>query len=250
MNQKEIYKNDLLVLPKWESYLLQNSGLPGPRANLTLLYVAAELGNEEIFRSFLDFQVEDDHHGDSPDEFIVMCGVVGLGKLLAQGKEEYWVQLKRYASDSRWRIRESVAMALQIYGEYNMERLLSEMAIWSVERLLEQRAAVAAICEPKLLKDARYGEKLFIILNQTTSSLLIEDNRKEDGFLVLKKALAYCWSVAIAAYPDQGKNAFQPWLNYENKDIRWVLKENLTKNRLQKLDSIWVERCKDKIGVK
>lgn len=250
MDQKKIYKNDLLVLPKWESYLLQNSGLPGPRANLTLLYVAAELGNEEIFRSFLDFQVADDHHGDSPDEFIVMCGVVGLGKLLVQGKEKYWVQLKRYASDSRWRIRESVAMALQIFGEYNMERLLSEMAIWSNEGLLEQRAAVAAICEPKLLKDARHGEKLFIILNQTTSSLLIEDNRKEDGFLVLKKALGYCWSVAIAAYPDQGKNAFQLWINSENKDIRWVLKENLTKNRLQKLDNIWVERCKDKLGVK
>lgn len=250
MNQKENYKNDLLTLPEWESYLLQNSGLPGPRANLTLLYVVAELGTEEVFRSFLDFQVEDDHHGDSPDEFIVMCGVIGLGKLLVQGKEEYLVQLRRYASDSRWRIRESVAMALQIYGEYNMDRLLSEMAIWSKEGLLEQRAVVAAICEPKLLKDARYGDKVFIVLNQITSSLLVEDNRMRVGYLVLKKALGYCWSVAIAAYPDEGKRAFHSWLNYENRDIRWMLKENLTKNRLQKLDNIWVEQCKDKIGVK
>lgn len=249
MSQMEDYNNDLISLSEWQPYLMLHSGLPGPRANLTLLYTVVKLGNKEHFQSFLNFQ-QGDTSGDSPNDFILMCGVVGLGKLLAQGEVENLVHLKQYAADSRWRIRESVAMALQIYGEHHMDQFLSQMELWSREGLLVQRAAAAALCEPKLLKDTRHTEELFVILNKITSSLLIEEDQKQEGFLALKKALGYCWSVAIAAYPTVGKAEFESWIDYDNKDIRWMLKENLSKNRLHKLDMEWVKRCKDKLGVK
>ncbi|GGH33665.1 HEAT repeat domain-containing protein [Paenibacillus segetis] len=247
MSQMEEYKKDLLSLVEWEPYLMLHSGLPGPRANLTLLYTVVKMGNKEHFQRFLNFQ-QGNMSGDSPNDFIVMCGVVGLGKLLAQGQAEVLVHLKQYAADSRWRIRESVAMALQIYGEHHMDQLLSEMMLWSSDGLLVQRAVAAALCEPKLLKDKGHAEQLFVILNRLTSSLLVEENRNQEGSLVLKKALGYCWSVAIAAYPTEGKVEFEQWINYDNKDIRWMLKENLSKNRLHKLDMEWVEWCKDKMA--
>jgi hypothetical protein len=38
------------------------------------------------------------------------------------------------------------------------------------------------------------------------------------------------------------------WLESENQDIRWVMKENLKKNRLVKMDEAWVKECIKKLG--
>jgi hypothetical protein len=54
--------------------------------------------------------------------------------------------------------------------------------------------------------------------------------------------LGYCWSVAFVAYPQQGKACFEKWLSYQDKDIRWILKENLKKARLERMDSGWLKR--------
>jgi hypothetical protein len=55
--------------------------------------------------------------------------------------------------------------------------------------------------------------------------------------------MGYCWSVAIVALPETGKSLFEKWLTSEDKDIRWVMKENLKKNRLVKMDADWVKAC-------
>ena len=50
--------------------------------------------------------------------------------------------------------------------------------------------------------------------------------------MVLRQALGYCWSVAAAACPPQGKRRIERWAASPDKDVRWVVRENLTKNRL------------------
>ncbi len=45
------------------------------------------------------------------------CGVLGLGRMVAEGKREYLQQLRHCASDPRWRTREGVAMALQNWAD-------------------------------------------------------------------------------------------------------------------------------------
>ena len=45
------------------------------------------------------------------------------------------------------------------------------------------------------------------------------------AFQALRKALGYGWSVAVAAYPNEGKPVFDHWLNSKDKDVRWVMKE-------------------------
>jgi hypothetical protein len=59
----------------------------------------------------------------------------------------------------------------------------------------------------------------------------------------LRQGMAYCWSVAVAALPETGKPMMEKWLDSEDKDILWMIKENLKKNRLIKMDAAWVQDC-------
>jgi hypothetical protein len=79
------------------------------------------------------------------------------------------------------------------------------------------------------------------MLDEITESLQAEGNRKSEEFGVLKKGLGYCWSVAVAAFPSKGKSAMEKWFSCSDKDIKWIMKENLKKNRLIKMDSDWVK---------
>jgi hypothetical protein len=63
--------------------------------------------------------------------------------------------------------------------------------------------------------------------------------RKGEDFTALRKGLGYCWSVAVAACPDPGKSVMQRWLSSQDQDIRWIMKQNLGKKRLQRLDPEW-----------
>ena len=44
----------------------------------------------------------------------------------------------------------------------------------------------------------------------------------------------------MVAAPEEGKVFFEKWMESKDKDIIWLLKENLKKNRLQKMDAVWV----------
>jgi hypothetical protein len=135
-------------------------------------------------------------------------------------------------------------MALQRLGKKNMGILLDEMEKWSHGKTLEQRAAAAALCEPALLKDKADVERVLRILDDITTSIVSVENRKSDEFIALKKGLAYCWSVAAAAYPEEGKKAMEKWFSSKDKDIIWIMKENLTKKRLERKDPAWVNKWK------
>ncbi len=71
---------------------------------------------------------------------------------------------------------------------------------------------------------------------------------KGEAYIVLRKGMGYCWSVAVAALPDDGKPIMEKWMYSKDKDVRWVMKENLKKNRLLKMDAYWVHECLQKLG--
>ena len=115
---------------------------------------------------------------------------------------------------------------------------------------LEQRAAAAAVCEPRLLKDAAIAERVVRLIDGITASMLSApaEDRRADDFRTLRQAMGYCWSVAIVATPGAGKMAFERWLSTADADVRWMLRENLKKNRLRQMDAGWVEACISKLG--
>jgi hypothetical protein len=203
----------------WEPYLIAESRLPGPRANLELAHAAALEGDPaqltELRRS--------DH------EFAVMCGVMGL---------DDFAELRRWANDPRWRVREAVAMAVQRIGG---AAAVEHMRAWANGTRLEQRAAVAALCEPPLLADESVARAALEVLDAVTASLA-EDRGDPEGEKALRKALAYGWSVAVVALPDPGRALMERWIADGDAGTRRIMRENLRKARLARADGEWVER--------
>jgi hypothetical protein len=236
MTRVEEYCRTLRSLQDWVPFLMRNSGLPGPRGNLELANAVAEEGNEKQFNHFLTYHAPE----NTPEVFVVFCGIVGLGKLAAD-QPDLFNRLREYASDSRWRIREAVATGLQLTGDQDMDVLLREMKIWAKGNWCEKRAAAAALAEPRLLKNPKHAKQVLQVLDKITKSMETNKNSRDDAFQVLRKAMGYCWSVAVVALPDFGKPLMEGWLNSPDQDIRWVMKENLKKNRLAKMDADWVE---------
>jgi hypothetical protein len=247
MAKSEEYRSTLRSLDDWDEFLLRESGLPGPRGNLELAQVVADQGNARLFKRYLSFDAAR-APTNSPYEFLAFCGVIGLGKLLAQGDTKELGVLRRFASDPRWRIREGVAMALQRLGEKDMDSLVRAMKSWSEGNLLEKRAAAAAVCEPRLLHDARQVRLVLKILDRITASIENIQDRKSVDFHALKKGLGYCWSVAVAALPGEGKRAMEKWFSSQDKDTLWIMRENLKKDRLERVDAEWVTASKAQLG--
>ncbi len=248
MSKVEHYRETLRALDEWEPFLLRESGLPGPRGNLELVQAAADLGSEAQFRRWLAYDAER-APTNSPQEFLAVCGVVGLGRLLAEGRVDLLPVIRACACDPRWRTREGVAMALQRWGAADMDALLAAMVGWSRGSLLERRAAVAALCEPALLVNRAHVEAVLRLLDAITASLQGEVKRGNDDFKVLRKALGYGWSVVVAAWPDAGKLALERWFSCSDRDVIWVMKENLKKSRLMRMDAAWVEASKKRLGM-
>lgn len=247
MGKVEEYRQVLRSLDEWQDYLLQESRLPGPRGNIELAQAVAEEGDEALFERLLAFDAER-APANTPGEFLAFCGALGLGRSLAEGRLDLLEKLRACASDPRWRMREAVAMALQRWGAADMEALLAEMERWSGGNPLEQRAVAAGLCEPNLLHVAEHTLRVLDLLDEITASLERQEYRKDEAFKALRKGLGYCWSVAVVAHPDAGKVRMERWFASEDRDVRWVMKENLKKKRLARMDAEWVAIWRERLG--
>ncbi len=241
------YRQALRELDSWDEYLLRESGLPGPRGNIELARAVADEGDEALFLRYLSFDAER-APANSPLEFLAFCGVLGLGSLLAAGRRDVLAALRDHASDPRWRTREAVAMALQRWGEVDMGGLLAEMEVWSQGSFLEQRAAAAALCEPGLLREQAHIERVLVVLDAITVSVCGSQDRKSDAFKALRQGMGYCWSVAVAAWPAAGKPMMEKWFLSEDRDVRWIMRENLKKKRLLRVAEAWVSQAQRQLS--
>jgi len=242
MSKIQDYIEELKKLKYWDEYLMKNSNLPSPRSNLELLAAAVELGNKETFLKFLKITPEIAGVND-PGEFLCTIGVAGLGKIIAEEKSSthLFVNLCDFARDPRWRVREGVAMALQYIGKKDMHFLFQSTSEWAQSDLFVQRALVAGLCEPALLRNSEDALKVLEIVFRITENLKKHNSeRKTEAYRVLKKALSYGLSVAIVFSSEKGKQYFENLMNEKDPDIRSILKENLSKQRLIRMDSVWV----------
>lgn len=231
MNKMNGYRSELRQKSNWDDYLLAESHLPGPRGNLELLHAVIEEGYPDRLLRYASLSAQQ-APTNTPGEFLAACGAAGLGRLLAEGLREYLPNLRSLASDSRWRVREAVAIALQRWGDTDLEAMTAEAEIWARGSLLEQRAAVAGLCEPRLLKSPKQARRVLALLDQVTGSILVNPSRKTEEFRVLRQCLGYAWSVAVAALPDYGRPVMQAWRISIDPDVAWVMKENLKKKRI------------------
>lgn len=241
MGRVETYREHLRQMCDWESYLLAESRLPGPRGNLELAQAAADEGDATQFRTWAAVGPAE-APTNTPGEFLAFCGVLGYGRLLAEGDRAALPEIRRAANDPRWRVREAAAMALQRWGAADMPALLAEMDGWLDGTRLEQRAVVAGLCEPALLADVATAERVLDVLDRITRSVAGAADRRADGFVALRKGLGYGWSVAVVAAPERGRALMEQWLAHPDAGVRRIMRDNLGKARLARMDAGWVER--------
>jgi hypothetical protein len=209
---------------RWPGYLRENSGLPGPRADIELAQAVADEGDPATFDRLIA----------TDDEYLVFCGVIGLGRLAAEGADVL-SRLRDHAVDPRWRVREAVAMALQRLGDADLPRLLDTVTSWSADpHPLVRRAAVAAVCEPRLLTSGPAAACAIEVCSRATGGLsgLPAYRRRDPAVRALRQALGYCWSVAVAADPVAGLPRFRALGESTDQDVVRIVRENGRKARL------------------
>lgn len=251
MSKVDEYARAISELEDPEPYLLEHSGLPGPRGNIELALAAGRTLPSETLRRWAATGADEAPTGGA-EEFLSFCGVVGLGRLLAEGDGTALEDLRHHAGDERWRIREAVAMALQHWGEDDFKSLADAMADWADGSWLERRAAAAALAEPALLTtDDRVRATLAVLGTATRGVARAEpEERRSDEFKAMRKGLGYCWSVAVAAAPAIGRPAFEALADdaEEDRDLLWIVRENLKKKRLERADADWVTAMRDRLA--
>jgi hypothetical protein len=236
-----------LAGPERERYLRDESRLPGPRGNLELLAAAVEEATPAELRRWAALDVSE-APGNTPGEFVATVGAAGLGRLVVEGDETQLEVLRRLAADPRWRVREGVAMALQRIGAHEMSRLCAVAAEWANGSRYEQRAAVAGLAEPPLLRDETAVEPALGVFDTITASIVAADDARSDGFVALSKALGYGWSVLVAAAPEVGRRRIERWLQSDDRLVRRIMRENLSKARLARAMPAWTATWRDRLA--
>lgn len=214
-----------LPVEEWAPLLDANSGLPGPRANTALATAFAVVADEPALVAL----------GTRDDEFTAMCVATAYG---AHADEtEHAAHARRAASDGRWRVREGVAMGLQLLGDRAFEHLTGIVTAWAEsDDALVQRAAVAAICEPRLLGSPASAVVAVRVCRRATELLARRpaSQRRDPEVRTLRQALGYGWSVAVAADAARGLPTFLA-LDPSDVDVAWIIAENRKKKRLSTL---------------
>ncbi|MGY4858884.1 HEAT repeat domain-containing protein [Cryobacterium sp. AP23] len=214
-------------------YLSSHSGLPGPRANLPLADACAATAPPDLIWRL----------AESPDEYLALCGTEGPGRLALDPavRSDALVALRRAAADERWRVREGTARALQLIGDADPALMNGIVEDWSaIPDPWLVRAAVAGICEPRLLHSDAAQALALRVCARSTALLLdgappatADPVRAREAHRVLRQALGYAWSVAIAASPEAGLTGFRALTASDDPDARWIVRSNLTKARLR-----------------
>ena len=214
-----------LSRPAWAAYLDDHSGLPGPRGNTSLATAVARVADEDLIDELLE----------SGGEFHAMCAAAATARR-AQDLS-FSARARALASDARWRVREGVAIGLQLLGDEEPSALGPIVLDWADDPdPLVQRAAVAAICEPRLLRTPEAAAMAIEVCRRTTGHLasLEPAARRDPDVRTLRQALGYGWSVAVAADPGSGLPTFRA-LDTDDPDVGWIVSQNLRKARLATL---------------
>lgn len=242
--------DDLAALSGAElrSRLCAGSGLPGPRANLTLLdRCAAEVDLLTLISL-----------SDDDDEYLAMCGTAGIGRAIAAtevGSDALSALLDLLtegARDERWRVREAVTRGLQLAADVVQREqgpltvalssptspVAAVITTWTAtEDLRLLRAALATVCEPRLLHAPEAAAVALGVCDRATTLLdaAHAQTRRTDPWRSLRTTLEYAWSVAVAADPALGLPVFRRLEDDPSPVVQALVRKNLTRSRLAKL---------------
>lgn len=230
------------------SILLANSNLPGPRGNLELAAAFADLmadigQKSPWWNSLLEWGSlpSGDTSNGPAAEFLPFCALQSMGALYPSLDEKKrgvaQEAFSRSAVDSRWRVREGVAIGLQRVGEESFDELRLILGPWlQSQSFFHHRAVMAALAHPPILaapENVRYClEAADVVLHSLLSSPRSRDGRR--AFDALVKVMEYAPSVFVAHMPGEGFRLLGEWASYPDRLAQRIVRANLGKVRLSK----------------
>ncbi|CAH1056011.1 hypothetical protein [Paenibacillus pseudetheri] len=228
--------------------LMKESNLPGPRVNLELSgNFAKHFAHPKLTETDWEFLnswanlTEAEAGVNDPREFLPFCAVRALGAYYSYAKEDQQVMIqsiiKTAMNDSRWRMREASAMALQSIGEDGFALVRQLIDMWEEgANGFEQRAFVAALAHPPLLKKKENTLYCLQLATRIMESMGSGEVQYEDAehFRVLSKGLEYSLSVFMASEPEAGFAMLEKFAKSPDNRIIKIVKSNLGKSRLSK----------------
>lgn len=257
MSKKERHREDLYTLldeslksgddEALVEYLTSNSSLPGRRANIELAMAFAEIIEEfsaehetEMWELCVKLSMISHHEApvNDPREFLTFCGTQAIGAIgsIRPGLfEEVTSRLRALAEDPRWRTREAVAFGLQKLLEKEGERTLNALEGWIMDgEWLAMRAVAAGVADPTLLKNKKIAGRALDLHKEILDMIRASTDRKSDAFKTMRKGLGYTLSVVVHAIPEEGFDYLRWLAGLRDRDVAWIVRENLKKNRLRR----------------
>lgn len=253
LNTLRTDEKDTVEQPKQAliDYLTKNSNLPGPRMNTALVAeFATRIGElllqpdiavermETLLDQWATLSLTEAPIND-PREMLPAVAVLSYGQA-GVVRPEWWedetAKLRKAASSPRWRTREIVAAALQRLLKADWPRAINTLTGWLADDdPLVLRAAAAGVAEPPLLTNESRGTDALLIQIRVTGRLLNlpESRRREESVRVLRQALGYTLSVAVAASPLAGFELLEKFAISPDRYVRQLVQDNLKKSRLQ-----------------
>jgi hypothetical protein len=158
------------------------------------------------------------------------------------------VYVKSAAQDERWRIREAAAMAIQDIIDVRPEATMALLQSWIYEdSYLLHRAVAAGVAEPRFMKKRENARIALDLHKAILANVAHEANRRDPYYIVLVKGLSYTLSVVIVGIEQEGFAYLEDLLATDHPIIHKIVRENLKKKRLVRLNAENVAKLQQKL---
>jgi hypothetical protein len=125
-------------------------------------------------------------------------------------------------------------MALQRMIDAEPKQTIMLLSQWAeANDPLVLRAVVAGVAEPRLLRNDEVARSA-LRLHRRVLERLPGLQHEADDFKSLKKSLGYSLSVVVVYSPKEGFALMEELARSKDRDINWIIRENLTKKRMMR----------------
>lgn len=220
------------------------SGLPGPRANMTLANAfAADVAAHGKKGDALAFAMATLHPDVAPGatehEFLPVCGVLAVGARAAKDeplRKRALALLHDAAEDPRFRVRDAVPIALAKIGAEMGDDLAEQLRSWmdgyfqaaAVLRALEDRELLSATKRHQVVVE-RLHDAFALACNAPRSAA------RYPGFKAMMEALGSAPAGVSMKFPQQVLELLATWAEIQIPEMREVVRQNLRDKRMQRL---------------
>jgi hypothetical protein len=202
MTKVDEYRAALRDCDDWDAFLATNAVLPGPRANLNCWLPSSRRAKAALALGIASSMTARPIRRSSTRRLRRRRA----GTVVAAGDRTPLAELRRWANDSRWACARPSRSAAAL-GRRDVSPCWRSWTA-AAGSLLQRRAVVAAVAEPRLLREPRIAALALTLLDRITAASISTIRIVAAREQALRKALAYGWSVVVAADPAGGSRSW------------------------------------------